>query len=225
MRECVFDAIRGYHVRHGIQLVGDLSAGRRDRHRCEECRAERAVSRCSGGQQDFGQAREVDRLVEPLQYIEPGRSHVLAPAPGISGNHDDRRVTVIRLGAQVARSGRCRRYPQAAGGPESRRNGSRRRARERRRSVWAKSTAKPAVRSRMRMTCAMAGSWSQSSNRGDDAAASTSMSSPAGAVPGRQFDMKDRPAAGRVIEADLPAEPLDDLLDDAEAKPGSALPP
>ena len=46
-----------------------------------------------------------------------------------------------------------------------------------------------------------------------------------GAVPGRQFDMKDRPAAGRVVEADLSAEPLDDLFDDTEAEARSSLAP
>ena len=37
--------------------------------------------------------------------------------------------------------------------------------------------------------------------------------------------MKDRAAAGRVIEADLPAEPRDDLLHNAEPKAGTALLP
>src|ERR1700738_633948 len=55
--------------------------------------------RRSGGQKDFGQMPEVDRLAEPIQYIEPGRSHIAATACWVAGDHDDRRVAMMRLSA------------------------------------------------------------------------------------------------------------------------------
>jgi hypothetical protein len=44
-------------------------------------------------------------------------------------------------------------------------------------------------------------------------------------IPSRQIDMKNRPASGRIIEPDLAAEPLDDLLDNAQPEARAALSP
>jgi hypothetical protein len=44
-------------------------------------------------------------------------------------------------------------------------------------------------------------------------------------LPAGQLDVKDRSAAGRISKAHLAAEPVNDLLHDAETKPGAALLP
>src|SRR3984957_462076 len=42
-------------------------------------------------------------------------------------------------------------------------------------------------------------------------------------IPAGQLDVKDRAAAGRIGKAHFATEPIDDLLNDAEAKPGATL--
>ncbi|MGA7806459.1 MAG: hypothetical protein WCB02_17815 [Bradyrhizobium sp.] len=180
--------------------------------------------RGNGGLKDFDQAREVDRLIEPFQDIEERRAHILAPAPGIPRDHDDRRLAVVWLSAQLhdqihavgVAEPEINEDRGIAGGADAHDRRIRRVGEVDRKPGRTQPSTHGLRHGRVVVA-------EQEPRRGS---VQVDIYFTAGAtIPGRQLDEEDGSAAWRVVKADLAAKPFDDLFRDAEAKPGPSLAP